>query len=444
MIKKLENIFVYIIFTLPFVFILGSALINIATVLLILIFITHIYYTKNFNFLRQHKLYFLLLLIFIIYQLLNNIINDNIHNIFKSISYIRFLLIPLLMNYFFNNLNINVSKLSKIYMIILLIIIFDLIFQYIFGFNTLNFKPGLFNAEFNIYERYAGVFNQELIMGGFLSSFGFMTILIYFNFNKTNEYLFYFSLVILFLSILVTGERSSILTILVAIFFIFLFCQKYRKKLLLMGLTLFIISLLAISFSSQLKLRYLDYPIRTLGLESETEQSETFKKRLHNISISKIQITEMIDSFIHTSHWGLHYKTAHQMFLEKPINGHGFKQFRVICNNYSYLFDQKILNEGAVANGCSTHPHNYIYELLSEQGIFGLIIFFLFIFYFLNKTFIKKDNTIYKLMLLALLIAYIFPFKPTGSIISTWYSSLFWFMLGFTYLQKKIKQKGNK
>ena len=83
-----------------------------------------------------------------------------------------------------------------------------------------------------------------------------------------------------------------------------------------MGLTLFIISLLAISFSSQLKLRYLDYPIRTLGLESETEQSETFKKRLHNISISKIQITEMIDSFIHTSHWGLHYKTAHQMFLE--------------------------------------------------------------------------------------------------------------------------------
>ena len=200
MIKKLENIFVYIIFTLPFVFVLGSALINIATVLLILIFITHIYYTKNFNFLRQHKLYFLLLLIFIIYQLLNNIINDNIHNIFKSISYIRFLLIPLLMNYFFNNLNINVSKLSKIYMIIFLIIIFDLIFQYIFGFNTLNFKPGLFNAELNIYERYAGVFNQELIMGGFLSSFGFMTILIYFNFNKTNEYLFYFSLVILFLS----------------------------------------------------------------------------------------------------------------------------------------------------------------------------------------------------------------------------------------------------
>ena len=70
LIKKLENTFVYILFSLPIAFIVGSAVINIFTVLLNLIFITHIYCTKNFTFLKKHKFYFLLLLAFIIYQLI--------------------------------------------------------------------------------------------------------------------------------------------------------------------------------------------------------------------------------------------------------------------------------------------------------------------------------------------------------------------------------------
>jgi len=324
-------------------------------------------------------------------------------------------------------------------MIVFLIIIFDLIFQYIFDFNILNFKPGLYNNELDFYERYAGIFNQELIMGGFLGSFGFMTILIYFNFNKTKKYLFYLSLIVLFFSIFITGERSSTFTFFLTIFFIFLFCKEYRKNFFLVGLTLFIVSIFAINFSSQLKLRYLDYPIRIFGIEKKADQLKSFDERFKAASLENIKISKLYKGFIENSHWGLHYKTAHQMFKDKPLNGHGFRQFRVICHDYTYLFRdyKKILAEGAVENGCSTHPHNYVYELISEQGIIGLIIFFLFIFYFLINVFDKKNHKLYKLMLLALLISYIFPFKPTGSIISTWYSSLFWFMLGFTYIQKK-------
>ena len=76
---------------------------------------------------------------------------------------------------------------------------------------------------------------------------------------------------------------------------------------------------------------------------------------------------------------------------------------------------------------------------MSEQGIFGMIIFFLIIFYYIKNASDIKGNKVLKLMILSLLLSYLFPFKPTGSIISTWYASGFWFMLGFMYIKEKIK-----
>ena len=87
----------------------------------------------------------------------------------------------------------------------LVLIIFDLFYQYIFDLNLLGFKPGLFNLEENFYERYSGVFGNELILGSYLSSLGFLIIVIYFLFNFENSYIFIFLLALLFLSIFLTG-----------------------------------------------------------------------------------------------------------------------------------------------------------------------------------------------------------------------------------------------
>ena len=140
MTKNLENLFYYIILTLPIAFILGSALINIVTVLLASIFIIHIFLNKNFLFLKEHKIFFILIIIFILYQIVNNIINDNADNAFKSISYVRFLIIPILMKYFFYRASLDIKRIFKVYIIVFIFLIIDLIFQYIFDFNLLNFK----------------------------------------------------------------------------------------------------------------------------------------------------------------------------------------------------------------------------------------------------------------------------------------------------------------
>lgn len=441
MTKNLENLFYYIILSLPIAFISGSALINLSTILLNLIFIIHIFYNKNFFFLKEHKAFFLLIIVFIIYQIINNIINNNAHNNLKSISYVRFLIIPIIMKYFFYRVSLDIKKISKIYIIIFILLVIDLIFQYIFNFNILNFKPGLYNPDGHFYERYAGMFNQELVMGGFLGSFGFLSILFYFQLNKKNKYLFYPSLLILFFAILITGERASTLSFFISIFFIFLFIKEQRKYLFLTSISLIILTIVSMSFSNQLKLRYMNYPLRVLGIETNYEQEDkNLNLRIKKIYSKKIKLRESVENFSQNSHWGHHYRTAYAMFKDKPFNGYGFKQYRLICANYSYLFkNEKTLKETDINNGCSTHPHNYILELMSEQGIIGVIIFFLIIFYYVNNVLKIKDNKVLKLMILSLLLSYLFPFKPSGSIISTWYSSTFWFMLGFMYLNLKIK-----
>ena len=133
--------------------------------------------------------------------------------------------------------------------------------------------------------------------------------------------------------------------------------------------------------------------------------------------------------------WGRHYKTSTAMFLDNPINGQGFKQFRVKCRNYSHLFNF----ETDKKNGCSSHPHHYILEILSEQGILGLF-FFLFFVIFVIKDSLKFNNKIYVLALFSIILGFMFPLKPTGSIISTWFSSVFWIMMSYSYL-KNIKYK---
>ena len=55
-------------------------------------------------------------------------------------------------------------------------------------------------------------------------------------------------------------------------------------------------------------------------------------------------------------------KTAFNMFLDKPILGHGPKMFRVICKNEKYQVGIK---------PCDTHPHNFYIQLLAETGIIG-------------------------------------------------------------------------
>jgi len=430
--QNLEKIVFYIIASLPILFIFGSGIINISIVFLNIIFFVHIISTRNVGYLKDNKIYFLILLLFLTFQVLNNFLNTNFTYFDKSIYYLRFLLLPLVFKYFSEFIKFDLLRLSKIYLIILMLIIFDLFFQYIFDVNLLGFKPGLYNFDQNIYERYSGIFNNELILGSYLSSFGLLIICFFFCFNKKNNFYLLTLLSILFFSILLTGERSSLINVIITIISLFLFIKPLRFKLTILGLAFFVISIIGINFSDQLKLRYFDYPLRVLLNKSENNQIE-------NSNFEALNLKSAYSNFINNTHWGMHYKTAASMFYDKPINGHGFKQYRIKCEDYSFLFNKKLLDEAAIKNGCSTHPHHYVLEILSEQGIIGLIIFFSLVYILIKDILITTSNKIYVLFLFSIILGYMLPIKPSGSIISTWSASIFWLLLSFGYIKNKKK-----
>lgn len=426
--QRLEKLFYFIVLFLPIIFIFGSAILNISIVVLNIIFFVHIITCKNFDYFKENRIYFVFLLIFLIFQILNNILNENFDYFGKSIFYLRFLLLPLIFKYFSTFVQFDILRISKFYILILLLVIFDLFYQYIFDINLLGYKPGLFNQKENLYERYSGVFNDELIMGSYLSSFGFLIVAFYYLFNNKKNYIFLILLGILFLSVLLTGERSSLLNVLISIFFIFLFIKNLRMPLLLIGSIIVVIFTIGINSSDQLKLRYFDYPLNVLTNYTYNNDDQENKEYIFEKGYT---------NFINNTHWGMHYKTAARMFIEKPINGHGFKQFRIKCKNYSFLFDQELLNSAATQNGCSSHPHHYILEILSEQGLIGLIIFLFFIIHTIKDSFRLTNNRAYLLILFSIIIGYMLPLKPSGSIISTSYSFIFWIMLSFSYIKSK-------
>ena len=139
------------------------------------------------------------------------------------------------------------------------------------------------------------------------------------------------------------------------------------------------------------------------------------------------------------SHYASHYYTAIKIFYDYPIFGSGIKTFRKICNETKYEHNLKLNFKR-----CSTHPHSFLLEILSELGIIGLIIILLF-FYSVGKNIIgiiklKKSNI---LIFFLIYFFYIyFPFLPRGSFFTSWDAFIFWSMAGMMFAYRNTLKKG--
>ena len=129
-----------------------------------------------------------------------------------------------------------------------------------------------------------------------------------------------------------------------------------------------------------------------------------------------------------------HYGTALKIFRNYKLNGIGNKNFRYECHDSQYSKE----NSKLTSQRCSTHPHQIHFELLSEQGLIGYLIFIFFIFgYFKEKFFtIFKEKNIFKISKNFYLIIFLIPLLPSGSLFSTFNGLLFWFFLGLNNLKK--------
>ena len=417
LIKKI-NFLILLFF--PLFIILGNGFINLSLIIITLSCIILFIKKKIYLFSKTENI---LIGGFFLYVSLNSLFNfTNIENFLKSLGLFRYIFFSVAIVYTLNNISLNqFKKIKFFYLLVIIFVTFDVIFQYLTGSDIFGFKPGM--CENGNCLRFQGPFGDELIAGSFLAYFGLIAILLFFTKWKLN--LLFLTLGIV---IVLTGDRSPFISFLIFLFiYILISDQKIFNKFLLIFFSI-LIFFLVINILSSSKARYFKFSQEILIIEgSETKNDFNLKNVYENIKQSP---------------WGKHYQVAWAMFLDKPISGHGYNSFPIKCKKFEEITNTNYGN----FRGCSSHPHNALLEILAEQGLIGFVILSTLIFYILRKLFFIKSKNIdlrVKFILSGVLfLTFYFPLKPTGSLFSTWLGSLTFFVYGFyLFFLDKVKSK---
>jgi len=391
-----------------------------------------IIYSYTFIFIKKIiiKIFFIdyLIFIFFILSIISTIINQNNPTdyiiLLKSIADIRFALLFLLIRNLFYYKIIRANILLIFSLVCTIFLSLDIILQFFYGKDILGYPE--------INSRYSGVFGDEAIAGGYIQKFSILAILACFflKFSKLiNKKLFIvFVATILAIGIILTLDRIPFIIYFSSLFLLLILFKNNRKQIFL-SIFIIIFSFLVIYKNNDLvNKRY--SPIYHIIKIAITQTSDVN----HNKQNEKLEFLGM-DSGIE---YFKIFNSAIYIFKNQFWLGSGTKSYLKSCIKL-IKYNENLL--------CSPHPHNIYLEILINQGIIGMIIFFTFLTllfkkYYYDLTKLKmSNNKLLKISFLIILITELWPLRSYGSIFQTVNGSLFWFLISVSssnLLTKKI------
>ena len=337
---NLKKFYILLFSVIPLTIIIGPSLSLTNILLLGIIFLIYLPFEKKNYFLKDQT--FILLICIYFYLIFNSLVAvDFDKSMPRNFGFLRFILFFLFFNFYVYKFN-NLNSILFTWTITIFIVIFDSYVEIFYGKNLLGYGE--------IYkERVVSFFKDEPIVGGYLN--GFLFIIVGYLFQRFFERELKFKIILFFLIILLiacvifTGERSNGIKALFGTSLFFLLNQKIdlRNKIISI-LLISCFSLVLIFNSDYLKIRYGD--------------------QLFSKIIDKDQRKQFIDGNLYLKL----YKSGYAVFKDYPIFGVGNKNYRVVTTNN---VSEKV-NENYFV---STHPHQFYFEVLSEHGLIGSLIF---------------------------------------------------------------------
>jgi O-antigen ligase len=383
-INRFSTFFSILIYLVPISVISGPAIPDILLSLSSVFFILFSFFFRLWKYFNNN--FFKFFVVFWLLNLISSFFSDTIYiSSWNSFAYLRFGIFVIVIIFALSNNRNFLKYFSIIYIPIYILLLLDALYQKYFGYNLLGFYTCIKEISTpTSCSRVSGFFRSEWILGSYIFNFFSIFLILIFStrfFRKKNFFLISLITLLVLSAVFVSGERVSLFRILFfcSIFFIIMLRDLIYKKA---AIFFFLILIFVFSFFLKNEGRY------NFFLDKELKKNE-------------------LTTIYHDL-----YSTAFKMFLDRSISGHGNQSFRYKC------FDEKYKTGKYY---CNTHPHNYFFQILAENGIIG-IIFFLFFYISLLKNlfrfFYYSINDLIKagvFMLSLNLVITLLPFIPSGN-----------------------------
>jgi len=399
----------YIPYTLPFLLFFFRGLADLTVIVVGIFFLYKSFNESKWNWAKEA--WFKYSVIFVVYLATINVYVsiDPSDTFFYALTFIRWPIFAAAICIWILNSKTAIKSFLISLGLLLVFIIADVWIQYLVGKDVFGYP--------SLEDRLTGPLRENPVVGIFLTKFTFISLtslLVFKKFNKdNNQFLFLFLLMIVgFMTVLITGERMSLLLFFSSIPIVLLGFSKDFTRLVinitLIFTILFFLALLLGEFFPQ-----------------------TFERAI-NSTFYKL-------SNFKGSDYGLVYQSTYQAWLHNIWFGGGLHQLKDLYP----LYDVNLLIDSAGAKIKILHAHNHPLSLLAETGLIGLAFYYLIIIEIIRKIYnqtYQKNNWLKFTLLITLIYICFWPFMSHYSFQHNWMNAINWLTVGLVLsLSKKIE-----
>ena len=411
-----SNLKFFFPYLLPLLLVFSRSL---ADITIVLVSVSFLYYSyKNIGWEWIKDKWFFLALIFSAYCMtINSALSINpTESLAYSIFFIRWPIFAMALAYWVLNDIKSLNRFMLSMAIVLFFIIFDTWWQFFFELDIFGFEK--FRSD-----RLTGPFKGNPQVGVWVSKLVLLLPLFLILYNKMKlqdhrnylTYVFFIISTLLFLSVLITGERMAFLMMISSIFILFIGLAldkifSFKKILILSLLSFFGILIFAYFFPDATQYAFFSTIEKILNWRS--------------------------------SDYGLVWQSAYDVWMQSPFFGAGLHKYREACENLgtygSYYLD-------SAGSGVCFHPHNITLQLLSETGVIGFILFYLMVIFLAIsslRTYVTKKLWLNFAIVFSIIFSCFLPIQSGTSFFANKYGAIIWLLVGVMLATNRLFNKG--